>query len=58
MFSLIKKVFMGLLTDLVNASNHTKCALLSNQKCMIQPTLIIYTLMNTVNNFMYPFWLN
>ena len=58
MFSLIKKVFMGLLTGLVNASNHTKCALLSNQKCMIQPTLIIYTLMNTVKNFMYPFWLN
>ena len=28
MFSLIKKVFMGLLTALVNASNHTKCALL------------------------------
>ena len=24
----------------VNGSNHTKCVLLSNQKCMIQPTLI------------------
>ena len=40
MFGLIKKIFIGLLTDLVNGSNHTKCALLSNQKCMIQLTLI------------------
>ena len=29
-----------LLTDLVNGSNHAKCALLSNQKCKIQPTII------------------
>ena len=28
------------LTDIVSASNHTNCVLLSNQKCMIQPTLI------------------
>ena len=28
-------MFIGLLTSLVNASNHTKCMLLSNQKCMI-----------------------
>ena len=40
MFGIIKKIFTGLLTSIVNASNHTKCALLSNQKCMIQPTLI------------------
>ena len=33
-------MFIGLLTGLVNASNHTKCASLSNQKCMTQPTLI------------------
>ena len=32
MFCLIKKVFTGLLTGLVNGSNHTKCVLLSNQK--------------------------
>ena len=37
---MIKKIFIGLLTGLVNGSNHTKCVLLSNQKCMIQPTLI------------------
>ena len=40
MFGLIKKIFIGLLTGLVNGSNHTKCVLLSNQKCQIQPTLI------------------
>ena len=33
MFGLIKKLFMGLLVKIVNASNHTKCVLLSNQKC-------------------------
>ena len=37
---LLKKCFIGLLTGLVNGSNHAKCALLSNQKCMTQPTLI------------------
>ena len=40
MFGLIKKIFIGLLTGLVNESNHTTCVLLSNQKCMTQPTLI------------------
>ena len=33
-------MFIVLLTSIVNASNHTKCASLSNQKCMTQPTLI------------------
>ena len=27
-------------TGIVSASTHAKCVLLSNQKCMIQPTLI------------------
>ena len=40
MFGLIKKIFIGLLTGVVDGSNHTKCISLSNQKCMIQPTLI------------------
>ena len=40
MFGLIKKVFMGLLINIVNASNHAKCVLLSNQKCEVQPTFI------------------
>ena len=39
MFGLIKKIFIGLLTGLVNGSNHTKCVSLSNQRCMTQPTL-------------------
>ena len=37
---LIKKILIGLLTDLVNECNYTKCMSLSNQKCMTQPTLI------------------
>ena len=40
MFEIIKKIFIGLLTGLVNGSNHTECISLSNQKCMTQPTLI------------------
>ena len=40
MFKLIKEIFVGLLTSLVNGSNHTKCISLSNQKCMIHSTLI------------------
>ena len=35
MFGLVRKMFMGLLIGIVNACNHTKCASLSNQKCMI-----------------------
>ena len=40
MFGLIKKIFLGLVTDLLERSDHIKCVSLSNQKCMIQPTLI------------------
>ena len=40
MFGVIKKILIGLLTGLVNGSNHSKCVSLSNQKCMIQATLI------------------
>ena len=40
MFGLIKKIFIGLITGIVNGSNHTKYVSLSNQKCMIQPSLI------------------
>ena len=40
MLGLIKEVFIGLLTGLVNGSNHTKCVSLSNQTCMSQSTLI------------------
>ena len=40
MLRLIEKMFIRLLTSIVSASNHTKCVLLSNQKCMTQPTPI------------------
>ena len=40
MFGLIKKMFIGLLTGLVNGSNHTKYVSLSNQKYMFQPALV------------------
>ena len=40
MFGLIKKMFIGLLTGLINGANRPKCISLSNQKCMVQPTLI------------------
>ena len=36
----VKKIFIGLLTNVVNASIHTKYVSLSNIKCKIQPTLI------------------
>ena len=40
MFGFIKKIFMGLLINIANASNRAKHLLLSNQKCIIQPTVI------------------
>ena len=40
MFRLIKKIFIGLLTDIVSGSNPTKGVSLSNQKCMTQHSLI------------------
>ena len=46
-FGLIKKIFTGLLTGLVNGSNHTKCFSLSGHECQIQATLIN---LNTVKN--------
>ena len=41
MFRFIKKIFIGLLTNIGNGSNHSKCVSLNNQQCMTQPTLII-----------------
>ena len=40
MFGISKKMFMGSLISIVNASNHTKCISLSNQKYIIQSMLI------------------
>ena len=45
-------MFIVLLTNIVNASSHTKCVSLTNQKFKIQPTLIIlYIVMNTDKNY-------
>ena len=33
-------MFIVLLTNIVNASTHTKCVSLRNRKCEIQPTII------------------
>ena len=40
MFGLTKKIFIELLINIVNASNHTKCVSSSNQKCITEPILI------------------
>ena len=40
MFGIIKKTLIELLIGIVNASIHTECLSLNNQKCMTQPTLI------------------
>ena len=48
MFGMIKKMFIGLLISLVNASTHTKCVSLSNQKFEIQ--FILITLHPNENN--------
>ena len=57
--TLIKEMFIILLSGIVNASNHTKCVLLSNWKCAIQPGLInLYR--NEYNHKLlyYPFMVN
>ena len=38
MFELYHKILIGILTGIVNRSNHTTCVSLSKQKCMIQRT--------------------
>ena len=40
MFGIIKKMFIVLLINTGNTSNHKKCVSLSNLKCEIQSTLI------------------
>ena len=40
MFGLFMKIFILLLSNIVNGCNHTKCISLSNQKGMIQPAVI------------------
>ena len=40
MFGLTKKIFIGLLTSLVNGYNHARCVSLINQKYQIQLSLV------------------
>ena len=39
MLAIIEKMFIILLSSIVNASNHKKCNSLNNKKCVIQSTL-------------------
>ena len=49
-------MFIVLLSNIVNASNHTKCVSLRNQKCEIQPTLInLHTSKYSQEFHYYPF---
>ena len=58
MFGLMKKISIGLLSSIVSDFNHTKYVSLSNQKCMIQPTLINLPPNNCSQEFRYyPFLL-
>ena len=47
MFGIIKKMFIVLLTSIVNASKYTKCVLLSNQNARFSLLLLIY-IKNTI----------
>ena len=59
MFPFIKSIFIGLLTTIVNAFNHTKCVLLSNQKYMTKPALInLYPNECTQGLHCYPLMVN
>ena len=50
-FGLVKKIFIGLLTRLINGHNHTKCFWLSCHECQIQATLInLNTAKNSTTN--------
>ena len=42
MLAFIKKKFIGLLTGVLNAFNHTKCVSLDNEQCTTQPTLVSF----------------
>ena len=56
MFGIIKKMFIVVLSSIVNGSNHTKCVLLSNQKCEIQPNFInLYSNEYSQEFHYYPF---
>ena len=59
MLGFLNKIFIGLVTSIVNASDHTKCVSSSNQKCTTQPTLInLHPNQYTQGLHYYPFAVN
>ena len=59
MFTFLKKILIGLLTSIANASNHTKCVSLSNQKCTTQSILMNLNLNECTQGLhCYPFSVN
>ena len=59
MSRLIFKMFIWLLNSIVSDSNHIKCLLLSNQKCMTQPTLVnLHAADCSQESHYYPFAVN
>ena len=59
MLGFLNKIFIGLVTSIVNASNHTKYVSSSNQKCATQPTLInLHPNQYTQGLHYYPFAVN
>ena len=56
MFGFIKRMFIVLLTNLLNSTSHAKYVFLSNQKCETQPSLInLYPNENSQELHYYPF---
>ena len=55
MFGIIKKMFIVLLSNIVNGSNYTKSLSFSNQKCMIQPTINLHPNEYNQQLYCYPF---
>ena len=53
MFGIIKKMFIVLLSNIVDGSNHTKRVSLRNQKCISQSTLINLHLNEYSQKFRY-----
>ena len=52
MFGIIKKMFIVLLSSIVNASKHTKFLSLSDQKNVKSNLLLLsYILINTIKNY-------
>ena len=51
MIEFIERILIRLLTNIVNASNHTKCISLSNPKGMINLLLLIDILMNKLKDY-------